>query len=149
MRYTKKDKHNKNISKKYSNKLRSATTKYPDFEIRKKSIRTIKELPTGIYAKINIYDSSINLESSYGVVGFQMNYPGNIKITSKHSKIGEKGWVMSASNEYGKLLYFSAGCEDPLEQKSEIFKYVGDIGYFPKFTLSIKSGNFVSSMKYI
>ena len=79
------------------------------------------------FLQLDLYSDEIVIKCSGGLAGIQVNYTGNIKIKSKHQRLGLPGWNLVASNDTGKILYFSTMSEPRNEGEFTMLSYVGEI----------------------
>ena len=80
----------------------------------------------------NKYSSSKSpsVEVIGSVSGIQINYSGEMNITTNHSSYRDLsenagGWIMCANNKTGKLIYFNYGGK-PITESQRLFSYKGN-----------------------
>ena len=86
-----------------------------------------------VSATITYGGGECDIDVNGDVYGIEIHYFGKLNITSRHlnhvdlnNNIG--GWIMSANNETGKLIYFSFN-SDPINGHQRLFEYKGDVQF--------------------
>jgi len=115
---------------KIGKKNKKQLKKYRKYTNKGKSLVSSRKEIDPSRCVIEYGDGVVTMDIVGEVMGIQINYQGNINITSPHDNIkkaikGDSGWVMCANNKTGVLLYFSTNGEAK-SGRQDMFHYRGE-----------------------